>query len=79
MPRFLYTAPITATVGFLLSYRLVGLSIVESIERKRGVEFKKPSTLPGILYSAVLPFLLAGAAVLFFVVSQRISPMHDSM
>ncbi|MGD1017794.1 MAG: hypothetical protein ABSA12_00605 [Verrucomicrobiia bacterium] len=78
-PQVLFAAPLISVVGFLVSYRVVALSLVRVFERKKGIEFEKPSITRGIMYSAVSPIVIALAMVLLFIVSQFISPMHDSM
>ena len=78
--NFFYAAPVIAVAAFLVSYCGLCLGIVTMVERKKSVEFQRPSIIIGILCSAVLPFLLFILGILLFIVGLMLSPpMHDSM
>ena len=77
---FFYAAPAIAIATFLVLYCGLCLGIVRMVERKKGIEFQRPSIVMGILCSAVLPFVLVILAILLFFVGLTHShPMHDSM
>ena len=67
-----------AVIGFLIFYRVLALSLVAAVESKRSVEIYRPSVVRGVMFSALIPFVLGiiGFLFIFFLAG---SGMHDSM
>jgi hypothetical protein len=67
-----------ACIIFVVVYRVVALNLVTAIESKRGVEIYRPSVARGMIFSALIPFILGILTlVLIFLIAH--SGMHDSM
>jgi len=71
--------PLIAVVTFLVLYCFVSLGMVRLVERTKNIEFDKPSVMRGIIYSAILPFVLAALFIFLIVLGFSHGPMHDSL
>ena len=69
---------IFASISFIVLYRVLAFGIIAAVERKHGLEICKPSTVRGIIFSALIPFIfgILGLVLIFFIAH---SGMHDSM
>ena len=67
-----------ASLSFFVLYRLLALNLVAAIESKRRIVIDKPRFTRGMIYSALIPFILdiIGLSIMFFLAG---SGMHDSM
>jgi large-conductance mechanosensitive channel len=57
-----------AIATFLVLYRIVALGMVTLVERAKNIEFDKPSIKWGIIFSAILPFVIAAVLLLLILV-----------
>ena len=62
---------IFASISFFVLYRVLAFSIIAGVERKHGLEICRPSAVRGMIYSALIPFILGvlGLALIFFIVA----------
>jgi hypothetical protein len=69
---------LAASLSFLVLYRLLALNLVAVVESKNGIEIGKPSLTRGVIYSALIPFILSilGLLIVFLLAG---SGMHDSI
>jgi hypothetical protein len=69
---------LTAVLSFLVVYWILALNVVATVEAKNGVEIDKPSIIRGVIYSALIPFILGilGLLLIFLLAG---SGMHDSL
>jgi hypothetical protein len=66
-------------LSFLALYRVVVLSIVSVIEKKRQTEFSKPDIKWGITCSAILPFVIMSGDIVVALRHISTGQMHDSL
>jgi hypothetical protein len=67
-----------ASISFFVLYRVLAFSVVATFEHKHGLEICKPSVVRGMMFSALIPFVL-GIIGLLFIFFLAGSGMHDSM
>jgi hypothetical protein len=69
---------LTAIVASLVFYRIFAWNALARAEAKSGVVIDRPSMMRGMIYSALIPFILGilGLALMFLLAG---SGMHDSM
>jgi hypothetical protein len=60
--------PVVAMIAFFVAYRIIVLGAVGLVERAKHIELQKPSVGKGILYSAILTFVIAAAFIFLAIV-----------
>jgi hypothetical protein len=77
--RTLALLPVVAALTFLVSYGILGLSILSVVERKAGTELPRPSMKWGIICSALMPFALVLFFVIAYIIGATTGSLRDSL